>query len=206
MEAVRCLKRYVAREVYGFPPHEKIELTTHRSIELGHEEFLTSVAHRQSGPLAPGHDTSRRSSVALSRWRLLRVRIAAKECPAPGMHRCGVSGNGRAGIRWVFSVQEACGESWLGRCCSGRRCRPRHDSTRRWSAHRTQRSGLGSGGYLLLRRLRLELPDRVNQRDRLHRPGRSAQRRRLGRTSHAHPRHERPLDTDVRTAPAGGTT
>jgi len=57
MEAVRCLKRYVAREVYGFPPHEKIELTTHRSIELGHEEFLTSVAHRQSGPLAPGHDT-----------------------------------------------------------------------------------------------------------------------------------------------------
>ena len=34
-EAMRCLKRYVAREVYPLLPHEKLGLTAHRSIERG---------------------------------------------------------------------------------------------------------------------------------------------------------------------------
>ena len=32
-EAVRCLKRYVAREVYSLLPHGNWGLTAHRSIE-----------------------------------------------------------------------------------------------------------------------------------------------------------------------------
>ena len=35
-EAVRCLKRYVAREVFSLLPHDKLGLTAHRSIVRGH--------------------------------------------------------------------------------------------------------------------------------------------------------------------------
>ncbi len=34
-QAVRCLKRYVAREVFSLLPHEKLGLDSHRSIERG---------------------------------------------------------------------------------------------------------------------------------------------------------------------------
>ena len=49
-EAVRCLKRYVAREVFSLLPHENWGLTAHRSIELGHPagRLTCDGAHHQS--------------------------------------------------------------------------------------------------------------------------------------------------------------
>jgi hypothetical protein len=74
-EAVRCLKRYVAREVYGLLPHEKLDLTTHRSIELGHAQSVFDVRCRPAKrPLSPRSRHFKRV-----KRRLVAIAVAARQ-------------------------------------------------------------------------------------------------------------------------------
>ena len=45
-KTVRCFKRYVAREVYGLLPHEKLGSTAHRSIGRGRRTSGLPFWHR----------------------------------------------------------------------------------------------------------------------------------------------------------------
>ena len=40
-EAIRCLKRYVAREVFAALPRSQSLLTVHRSIDMGHPRAIS---------------------------------------------------------------------------------------------------------------------------------------------------------------------